>query len=268
MISFFDKLDQEKIIKAIESDLKLNPSDLSDIKACVWILGKTYGEKDFEELEILDVERKFEDPLCAGTADILARIKNPKRLPKESKDSLIIIDWKTSGKQDLDTKWKYYYVYSWQWKIYSCFLKADYFEYRGISKSSGDTKEILIKVPEENRKLVEYYLQDINLMREQLTDNGPWPRHMPSACNQFGRECQYWNRCSKNDIYYGLPEIEPFHYTNSETFMLCPERYRMDTLLSQEVGEYFNGSEDTRFGSAVHRGMQEIYSQIKALQNV
>lgn len=264
----FDELDKEKIISSIENDPNLNTSDLPDIKSCVWILGKKYAQRDFDELSIIDIEKEFNHLLAAGTVDLIGRVNKPTILPPNSLGKRIAIDWKTSGKQDLDTSWKKYYVDSWQWKIYAWAEKIDYFEYRGISKTSGDTKEILIEVPKDNSGNVLTYLNQLESMRMGLQNSGfPWPQHIPYACGAYGKDCAFLDDCKKGKVAYGEPDNIPFHYTSSETFLLCPEKYRREALLEQQYGRDKVGSAETRFGSAVHRGMQEIYKQLKEKQN-
>lgn len=262
----FKELDHNKIVEEIEKDDNLDSSTFTDIKSCVWILGFKYVERDYEELEIIAVEREFNDPLCAGTIDLIGRIVKPIFLPSTSLGKTIIFDWKTTGKQDLDTIWKNYYIPSWQWKIYSAFNNAQLFEYRGISKSSGETKEILLDVPKNNAYNVNQYLTQLEGMKVGLYNEYPWPQHMPYACTAYGKECQFYKDCLDQNYEDGQPDNLPFHYTSSETFLLCPEKFRREQLLEQKNGRDKIGSEETRFGSAVHRGMAEIYKQLMERQ--
>lgn len=267
-MSVFEQIDKDQLIKAIEKDSILDAETLADAKSCVYILAKKYGDRDFEELEITAVEKPFTvDNLIAGTCDLIGTIRKPKFLPADSIGKKIVFDWKTTAKQDFDTKWKNNYINSWQWKIYSWATADDYFEYRGISRTSGETKEILLKVDVvKNHLSVSKYLQNVEHMRRVLQGMDPYPRHMPYACNAYNRECPFLEDCLSDKLVRILDYKEPLHYTSIETFLLCPERYRREALLEQEFGRDKVGSESTRFGTAVHNGMQNFYTQLMELQ--
>lgn len=269
-MSFFtDNINQSQVIAAIES-CGLSVSDNTDVKSLVWMLGNTYAERDYNECEILDVEHKFENSLCAGMIDVRLRVKKPKYLPKESFGKILQVDWKTTNTSTFDSEWKKRYVKSWQWKIYSEYGPGDYFEYRAISKGSGDTKEILLEASKDCFPVLEHLI-GVQEMRNALTlsDYTNWPKHQPFACKAYGRDCPYLEICENNNNFeFKTPkEFKVLHYTSSETFLLCPERYRLTEILTGDIGLDSESTSETAIGSAVHKGMEEIYKQLKEKQN-
>lgn len=268
-MSFFRKnIDRKKVVSAIEEDELLTSDERFQAKGLVHVLGEVYAERDYKECKIQYIEEEFRSNLVAGTIDLKLLVVNPIYLPKESKGKTLLVDWKTTNSNTFDTDFKSRYRNSWQWKIYSEYGKADYFEYRCIGKSSGDTVEIFQHVPETNSVDVHTYLSQLNDLKIQMEfyDESPWPRHMPGGCNVYGKKCPYLEIC-ENNVYVKHSKIdEPLHYTSIETFLTCPERYRLTEICREKYGLSVAETSDTIIGSAVHRGMEEIYRQLKDMQ--
>jgi hypothetical protein len=264
----FDKLDLKSIIVAIDKD-NLSVDQKLDAKAMVWILGETYLNKDSRESKVISVEKAFSNDLIAGTVDLALEVTNPITYPKFMVGKKILVDWKTTSAVNFGTDVRKRYINSWQWKIYCNYYNynnpIDYFEYRLISKITGDTHEILLKNNSEISKQVTNYIKHVNKMRDSLISvDTEWPRHMPYACEAYARSCPYKNDCDNNNVIKGIPS-EPFHYTTIENFLLCPERYRLREITAPIV-PVEPGESSTMLGSAVHRGMEEMYKQLMMLQ--
>lgn len=269
-MSFFRKnIDKSRVIAAIEEDSTLTSDERFLSKSLVWVLAETYAERDFKECEILYIEESFKTELVAGTIDLVMRVKNPIYLPKNSAGKILIVDWKTTNSSTFDKDFKNRYTDSWQWKIYSKYAKSDLFEYRCIGKSSGDTIEILLE-PDKDKNDINVFtylsqLQDMKLALEEYSES-PWPKHMPAACNTYGKKCPFLEICQDNIYVEGVDIKEPLHYTSIETFLTCPERYRLGEIIREKYGLSVGETSDTAIGSAVHRGMAEIYNQIMDMQ--
>lgn len=267
-MSFFTKnINLRPVVEAIDDDKNLDSESRLSAKEYVWILAESYLERDFSECRVLFTEEKFNTPQIAGTIDLILEVTNPIYLPKTSKGKKLIVDWKTSNSNTFDKAFKDRYINSWQWKIYSQYGHANLFEYRIIGKGTGETIEILLENSKSINDSVENYLEKVNLMKECLSEcNDFWPQHMPQACNTYGKSCPYKHDCENNIYIPGVDIREPLHYSNIETFLLCPERFRRGEISRQNEGLDSHSTTETLIGSAVHRGMEEIYRQLKELQ--
>lgn len=270
-MSFFKQtINTDLVIQAIEDGEELDSDQRQSAKELVWVLAETYLERDNNESKVLFTEEYFQSEKVAGTIDLIQEVRYPIYIPKSYNGKKLVVDWKTSNSSTFDKSFRERYVDSWQWKIYSYYSNADLFEYRIISKSTGDTLEILLKNSDEIRKSVENYLLGVNLLLSSLMEREDlyvWPRHMPSGCNTYGKPCPFLERVCQYDHYIPSKSISlPLHYTTVETFLTCPERFRLTEVTKNDYGIDTKSSSETAIGSAVHRGMEEIYTQLKEKQ--
>lgn len=256
-------------IKSVrEGGSPLSNDEFEMAKGMVWTLAENFAARDVNNFDIEATELRFElvgikDQIAplVGYIDVCGTIKDDCTLKpfNDFRGKRIVIDWKTR-RGELDTRWKERLVDSWQWRIYTYFYGADLMLYRGVNDEE-ESREIIIKVPDTNKVEVEEYLQGAFLMRRALTDANleVWPRKMSSqTCEAYGRTCPFYDECRENTMpRQALPD-RSMSYTQLENFFLCPERSRRLLLLEDE-----GDSESTRLGQAVHRGIEEVYKQIK-----
>ena len=94
-----------------------------------------------------------------------------------------------------------------------------------------------------------------------------WLTHAPYACTAFSskfqpRQCAYYDSCqAHNNATPIVPELGPMSHSGAELFALCPEKYRLNSVLGAD-----EGAADTAIGSAFHAGIAEAYRQLQALQ--
>ena len=262
----------KKTVEAIlNTEEKIDKDELDELVHAVGIVEKVYLERDKENIDVKAVEKplKHKD-IYEGTADLVGTIKQSSPFyPKDYWGQKIIVDWKSKDTAFSDvSKWKQTYMDSWQWRLYSFVEKTNVFEYRGISRATGETKNMTLRVKEDNKDMCLNY---INMTREQINvlsafTVGEWPRHKPFGCHAYNRECPFYKDCKQDKIPDGLEgpiQIRPLHYTDMEVFYLCPERYRLLTKISEKVNNKFGEAESsryTRFGAALHRGIAHIYT--------
>lgn len=249
----------------------IGAEELDEIIHAVGIIEKTYLERDLENIDITAVEKPVKySNIFEGTADLVGTIKQKADYyPKEYFGKKIILDWKTKDSAFSDlTKWRKTYMDSWQWRLYSFAEKSSVFEYRGISRATGETKNITLKVREENNENCLDYLNRSQGLITYLSQFKIWPRHKPFACHSYNRECPFYSECKDDKVPHnlqGLIKIKPLHYSDLEVFYMCPERYRLlaklqEKLELEQMGES-ESSRYTRFGKAFHRGVAEIYKK-------
>jgi hypothetical protein len=171
----------------------------------------------------------------------------------------VVADWKTTSGA-LDKTWQDKLVDSWQFRTYAVAADADYISYRGIS-NKGTTREVFIEVPKGPRLLhaVNSYYCSVGDMIRSISKNDVWPQHKPSACGMFGTTCPFKSDCDL-DIAprYSIPIEEiSLSYSGAERFLSCPEKYRRINKADKGV----DGSDSTRLGSSVHRGLEEVWKQ-------
>lgn len=278
-LELWNRLDIEKVAEAIKHPA-LSDYDFEDAKMCVWAAAAKWLIRDldvFSDSILVEYEKRInfsiEGEACEvkGIFDLWGNFKSISvhKQFENYEDSCFIIDWKTS-RGSLDTAWRKRLIYSRQWRLYSAIVDARVFMYRGIQRSTKlgeepDCKEIIIEVPRNNKIEVCQQTAQLLVQRARLIKNSYefpiWPKNMPDACFQYGRECPYLVDCESNNVVNYIPDLgHPMSYSRLKTFQACPERHRRDLLAkSQDLTE--DESDDTIFGSAVHRGLAELYTQ-------
>jgi hypothetical protein len=267
-------LDMEEVAEKIWYD-GMKDYDFQDAKECVWNAAVKWLHRDVVEFSVTDVEVRRETEVAGaklkGYLDIRGTINGEIKALEKFKGKPFVLDWKTT-KNKLSTDWKNKLVDSIQWKLY-CVLEPEYpglIFYRGMSRQ-GDVREVIIEPPEPQYLIpeVEDVVGPIASFIKQLGEKHEvWPRNMPSACNAFGRPCVWYAECEDNEMPRRLVEIESMSYSTINRFMLCPERLRREKLAYLEAKELEiegeiepDASESTRFGNAVHRGLESLYKQ-------
>lgn len=256
----FVTLDLEKIndeINAIEEGQPPMPDfDRQDVRELVLIAAARWLPTDLVEWDLDAVEESFEVKDFRGIIDLRGRHKGLFSAFADHKGAMFIGDWKTT-KGALDADWANRYKYSWQWKLYALGRpEIRLFTYRGISRQ-GDTREIIIEVPEGVAGEAKQYLEQVKAMRGVLEGQVPWPRKMPGSCKAYGRDCDFVDQCRENLVIPGQVDFnKPLSYSGSETFLLCPEKHRLT-----QISGYGEDDETLAFGKSFHRGIAEVYRQ-------
>ena len=247
---------------------ELSFTEMKDARECVWIAAERWVERDAEILSLASVET---DHACRvdghavdfhGILDVTGIFNSrTDKVFGEFKGRVCIVDWKTK-EAGLDSRWREDMKNSWQWRLYAHLTGAAVVWYRGISRTQKDTAEVIIAVPPSNDEECRDFLEAVYAERQALVDGKflVWPRRMPYSCNAFGRPCPFKDDCTSG---YTMPQVavpaRQLSYSSISDFMLCPERHRRKAILGSEGRE---DTDATIFGSAVHRGLAEIYRQI------
>ncbi len=264
------EIDLEKVAKAILTDkngeeITLALFDFEDAKRLVWLAAEKWLPRDLFEIKLGGLEAKQEMAIpyqrlpAKGFLDVAGTTRGLIDPFKPFAGKPVIIDWKTT-KNDLKnaTDWKRRLLDSNQWVCYSSMYKASVFIYRGLSRN-GSTAELIIKVPENTERRSIEYISGVGVQVNALRDNGftVFPMNQPFACNAYGRVCPYKKDCEEYTMpRQALSEDKQLSYSFMNTFLLCPERARRESL--QEEG---NGSDETIFGQCVHSGVAELWKQ-------
>lgn len=261
-------IDAEAVGKAILTDregkeVTLAKYDFDDAVRLTWIAAEKFLARDLYEIELEGLEIRKD--MMVGIhpfksfLDVAGTTRGLIDPFKPFAGKPVIIDWKTT-KNDLKnpSEWRRRLLDSNQWMCYSEVYKAAVFIYRGLSRN-GSTAELIINVPESNSKEALEYISGVGVQVNALRDGGyeVFPRNRPFACNAYGRECQYKDDCDE----YTMPRqvLSPdkqLSYSFMNTFLLCPERARRESLVTDGLG-----SDDTLFGQCVHSGIAELYKQ-------
>lgn len=234
--------------------------DFKDVRELVLIAAERWLPEDMEEWDIAEIEGDHRDERFRWILDMRGTHRGKLNAFKQFAGAGFILDWKTT-KSDLNSGWANRYKYSHQWKLYAAkHPEVKLFHYRGI-KRTGDLRSVIIQVPDTVVQESELYLRQTWAQREALIQIGavPWPQRMPSGCNAYGRECEFFTDvCADNRVVAGgVDKTKPLSYSGCETFGLCPEKYRL--LQLAERGE---DDETLAFGKAFHRGIAELYKQV------
>ncbi len=172
-----------------------------------------------------------------------------------------VIDWKTTGSISTDQQDRV--RHSWQGKLYGAVYQAQRVVFRSIQRD-GRATELRYSWPSASYcdiDVCEHFGKALDL-RETFRHADKWLQHAPSACGAYGRDCPYKVQCLINNAAPRQSiELRPFSYSGAETFLLCPEKYRLNTILDGD-----KGNEDTDLGTAFHAGVAEAWTQIKTLQ--
>ncbi|MEN6587807.1 MAG: hypothetical protein ABFE02_17335 [Sulfuricella sp.] len=248
------------ILKVDHDAPALAQFEFEEVKRMVWAAAEKWFDRDMREFELTGIEKRVDRPDGKGFLDVVGRMRGRMKPFDAFAGQTFIIDWKTS-KNALDAAWKDRLLDSWQWRMYAEWEQARVFIYRGVSRGTDiETREVILAVGDTNGQEVYEYLAGTEAARRALIEARlpVWPRHMPSACLQYGldHECEFFAEC----LQYSMPQktITPgvLSYTAAERFWRCPELYRRGVLSPEKMG-----SSSSEIGEAFHRGMAELYRQ-------
>lgn len=266
------KIDFAKVELAVIGGLPIMDFDLTDAKACVMAALERWLIQDIDNFEDLSIERKIVAPSFKAYLDVRGKFTGAAKEFKPYKGRRFIADWK-STRGMLDSKWKDRLLRSMQWRKYAWAEEQDIalFMYRGIRRPAGgaagmspETKDVCFEPFEYTnnlRQLTQVQIDGLTAMRNALITKGLeiWPRHMPDACTSYGQQCPYFADCDLGTMPPWLPPAgKDMSYSRWKSFQECPERSRRNLMPGAPDG----GSEATRFGSCVHQGLAEVYSQV------
>lgn len=169
-----------------------------------------------------------------------------------------LVDWKCTGSISEDQQNRL--RDSWQWKLYCFATGATSFTYRSIQRDCR-TKDTVLSWPAGGYTDmdVEQYLRTVQGMRKSLHYHDVYPRHAPFACKAYGRDCDYVRQCRTNTAPLVQLKHKTLSHSRMETFLLCPERYRLDRLADDR------DREETALGKAFHVAIAAIYEQLYKL---
>lgn len=240
-----------------DDDRLIPDFDYEDAKQLVHILADRFVIRDLETLRPKSVETRFEGPLATGVADL--------------QGDGWAVDWKIRVTGDVDSDWQGKQLESWQWRITAYALDLKSFIYRGVSRITGKVREITIDVPFDNAARTEQFLKQLVAQRDQLIVSGavPWPQNRPWRCKNSYKVCAYYQECvSGREPVIPLSSISRgFSYSAATAFLDCQEIGRR-YYLNQQDKKRPEGTEETSFGSACHRGIAEVYRQVLEEKNV
>ena len=250
-----------EVSKVPEGAKPLPEFDEEDARKCIWLAAEKWLERDLNKLVVTGIEQEFEFLVTSlkfnqrvhGFFDVVGACADPEFKEKSSVN--IVIDWKTS-RNTLDATWRQRLIDSFQWRIYGHAAHAELVSYRGINRK-GETKELLLRIPHTNSQEVEEQVLGLGSMRAALVnlELPVWPRNSPNACFAYNSQCPYYEDCEG----YSMPRVCVDHsmisYSQMNNLMLCPERTRRGII---DEGQ---GTEETNFGQAVHRGLAELWRQ-------
>lgn len=268
-------IDWDKVRDAMVGDKPIMDFDLEDALLCVHAACERWLLQDKENFIVTGLESKIQvtDPGFKAYKDIEGMVvADPVKQLKAYAGKPYIVDWKTA-KGDLDKRWKDRLLLSTQWRQYWWAQGGGegLFVYRGIrrpnAKGEVQFRELMFDpstFTRNNEALTKQQLYGIMAMRDTLIneDFPIWPMNMPAACHDYGEDCPYLNDCDLGDQPRWVPPHgKVMSYSRLKSFLRCPERSRRE-LLDETEGDADNGSDATRFGNCVHRGLAEVYSQV------
>lgn len=245
---------------------KLSGEDWKEICELIYLACDTFLARDLQEFYDVETEKSYGE----GRAflDIVARCRGTIEPFKSNKDSLVIIDWKTTNSPVDNDSWRTRCIRSYQWREYKYREpQAKLFIYRGLSRSidwrkkgeSGEmakrVREVILNLPDALIPDVIHRNEGIDALREALKNNEVWPKNTQS-CDDFGFECPFLRDCENNTMPQKLIELREMSYSRRETFLRCPERYRRAELERMEEKD----EDNTSIGKMVHLGLERIWS--------
>lgn len=270
---YLAQLDLNKIADAIlaTEGRPVTEEDFEDAKRMIWEGAENWLVQDIHDLQIIGIEVPYEPTLILpggreqrvkAFMDIVGIVRGRLNSTAKHAGKKVIIDWKTTSNLTLDAKWKERYIESWQGRIYDLLEPSELVNFRGLSRG-GAFADIFLEFSPESRPEVENQILGVSLQRAALVNSGLtiWPQAKPSACHAYGRDCPYKPSCPSEP---GLvPADKSLSYSSMSTFMLCPERYRRNVMESlADPDADVDGSDESNFGSACHRGLAELYRQV------
>lgn len=250
----------QQISAAIEGTaiaLKLEPFKVQEARNAVSATLDTYWEDDQRSLHVFAVEERIDWPApgvplwrVSGQPDMVAALRDT--------NEIVIRDWKTTSSKEFDHKWEGRYRTSWQWRIYSRFLNASYFQYCGIHHSGVQHRFTVAPGPENGERVDRFIQSTLRHLELEWGAPGPWPM-VTTSCNAYGRPCPHYKACHEDCLtLINPPEGRHIRVSSLSDYWLCPERFRMNRLYG-ELGAEEEPRPDADFGTVVHAGLATAY---------
>lgn len=273
---FTRKLDFAKVAEETEKfedgGFVLTRPQLEAVRQGIFAANEKWLVRDIYEFKLDSIEERFEvdtfsngGQAVKGFIDLSGTLNGTQAPFGAYAGGGFVLDWKTSDRP-LTTDWKNRQVDSWQWPLYAAIKGAALAIYRGYSWGDGDTREIIIKVPDWNLNSVREQYGSVLELRRTLVMGGyeVWPQHKPTACNMYGEECPFYSDCYDYSMPRQKMDVRPLSYSRVSDFMLCPEKARRMELLEIDNARGYQ-TKRTAMGQAFHRGVAEVYRQVKEL---
>lgn len=246
---------------------RLSGEDWKEISELIALGCDGFLARDLQEFYDIQTEKSYGD----GRAylDLVARCRGTIEPFKAIKDELVVVDWKTTNSPVDNENWRTRCIRSYQWREYK-FREpsAKLFIFRGLSRSvdwrkKGEetepakrVREVVLHLPDSLIEDVSYRINLIDSMRASLADKEVWTKNTQS-CDDYGYTCPYLRDCESNSMPRKLIELREMSFSQRETCLQCPERYRRNEIAKRE-GE-LNAEDSTNIGKVVHAGLQRIW---------
>lgn len=232
---------------------------------------KRYAEKDFRDESVEGIEQYFkferEGYESSGIIDLWGRTAG---------GNLFIADWKTTGSftdswvfRESNSEQALQYVHGF---FSTGVVKASFpveVRVRGVTRT-GQLKALPVReVSADDLAQFDLHQDQWGGMYAEARKGGfgnPWPKNMPDGCTQFGYErlCPFYGtQCGQS--FLGADEkIKPprLSYSFMKNFKRCPEYARLLTI-GRQLGTIEEESDELLWGLAFHRGIAEVYRQMK-----
>jgi len=260
-----DKINEDLL--TLPGATNLSGEDWREICELVWLACDSFLARDLQEFYDVECEKSYGE----GRAflDIVARCKGTIEPFKNFKDSLVVVDWKTTSSPVDNDSWRTRCMRSYQWREYK-FREpnATLFIYRGLSRSidwrkKGDegepakrTREVILHLPDAIIPDVAHRSGAIDAMRGALAEWEVWPKNTQS-CDDFGYTCPNLKDCENNTMPQKLIQLREMSYSRREMFLRCPERYRRAELQIMEEKD----EDNTTVGKMVHSALERIWRE-------
>lgn len=282
-VDIWASLDTERVAAEVlgPEPEKLSTVDFEDAKQCVYEASQAWLEVDLANFHMTGVEKTYQDQRFKAILDLEGTVLEEPDYKgyKSYAGARVIFDWKTTT-GGLDAIWADRLIDSWQWRLYANLEpKAALFIYRGIRRPANldelqrvKMREVVVEVPPTNAAEADEFLGAMLAQRDNLvtSDLQVWPRNRPAYCNVYNKACPFTADCDR----YTMPRtklVETGHlsYSSILTLLGCPEKYRRMRLLRQENDDtVVDETDETRFGSAVHRGLAEVWRQAFKIKEI
>lgn len=274
MLDLGTHLDFEKVYEAMKNGRPILAFEFDSAIECVVTLTNKFLAADLQRKEIQSIEVEYllegdsAMPGHHGFMDLVVLLNVT--------GGYTIVDWKTTG--TLDAAWVDRHKWSWQGPLYVAAFretrKLDWdipvdVEFRGITRGKSDgahgTKTLVIDISKQRLDATVHQYKGVRkqiLHQIETEPQGPWPMRMPDACFAYNRTCPYLIRCSQGTQKLGTPQFTTLSYSSMNSFGACNEKWRQERLDRDQSVDTGN-SPEAEYGNTVHRGMAEIYRQVR-----
>jgi hypothetical protein len=274
-MSYIEQIDVEPVNKIIES-YNFNESVEKDLRELINFTVREYLNLDLKTFKITGVEKEYLIPISGikykGIVDLELEVIDPKNRYKFPVGAKVKIDWKTTGLALLQDyaakKFKDLYRETFQWRLYSYIEpRCDYFMFRGVSKADGGFVQMIQQpYPLMGQDVEAFMVQARSSIDSQKGKALPWLKNVKS-CNAYGTPCAY---AANDTCLRGTPEeflIDPelpehLSFSSIDAFLTCPERYRRDRLVMDDLVTN-DASDASTYGKAFHECIAAIYKQFQ-----